>query len=250
MTEPRQPDGAPQPEPEPQAGKAGRCGREADAQHQKPPKDEQRAPGATGAPGAGGRGGPGDAAEADTGWEKPWVAARGAAPLSDMSEDAEVPGAADLPRLAQALRSAAGASPGADPAQAIPPRIDHRIAEAARYHLQHAHPAQPTAGLVARSRYWRWATRAALAAAAAAVIVLGPQIFSPQPSPLPAPDLEAGVTIVDAFNLARAIEAGQPVDPGWDVTGDGVVDEDDVQAIASRAVGVTDRDAGQGGRGG
>lgn len=52
-------------------------------------------------------------------------------------------------------------------------------------------------------------------------------------------DGSGGVDIVDAFVLARAVaevEGERGLGPLWDVTGDGVVDEGDVDAVAMRAV--------------
>jgi hypothetical protein len=44
------------------------------------------------------------------------------------------------------------------------------------------------------------------------------------------------VDILDAFRLARSIEARGPADPRWDFNGDGRVDKDDVDVVASAAV--------------
>jgi predicted anti-sigma-YlaC factor YlaD len=46
------------------------------------------------------------------------------------------------------------------------------------------------------------------------------------------------VNIVDAYLVARSLERGQAVEPGWDVTGDRVVDRRDVDAIARAAVSI------------
>jgi hypothetical protein len=43
-------------------------------------------------------------------------------------------------------------------------------------------------------------------------------------------------TILDAFALARGLDAGQQMDARWDVNGDGVVDKRDVDALAMAAV--------------
>ncbi len=42
--------------------------------------------------------------------------------------------------------------------------------------------------------------------------------------------------ILDAFQLARNIEARGPVAPQWDLNGDGRIDKDDVNLVAFAAV--------------
>ncbi len=101
----------------------------------------------------------------------------------------------------------------------------------------------------------RWA---AGITAAAAVIVLGVILFNPQSAIMspPAPtggrnpqslrpalaearadiDHNGRVDILDAFRLARSIEARGPTDPRWDLNGDGRIDKDDVDLVASAAV--------------
>jgi hypothetical protein len=44
------------------------------------------------------------------------------------------------------------------------------------------------------------------------------------------------VTILDAFRLARQVEAHGPVDKRWDLNGDGRVDQADVDLVACAAV--------------
>ena len=44
------------------------------------------------------------------------------------------------------------------------------------------------------------------------------------------------VDILDAFRLARSIEARGPVDRKWDLNGDGRVDQADVDLVACAAV--------------
>jgi len=132
-------------------------------------------------------------------------------------------------------------SPGAIPAQ-----TDKSILDQARRRLAKPRP------FVIRLRW------AASIGAVAAVIVLGFVLFSPQ-SGLPRfarndmiqnpqsrpPALAEGradidgngrVDILDAFRLARSIEARGPADPTWDLNGDGRVDRDDVDLVAYAAV--------------
>ncbi len=193
----------------------------------------------------------------------------------DGGKDADVPGAPDLPRLAGALRQG---QPGE---QAIPARVDRYVAVAAREYLEpiramqesdrqcsvaaatsmaadgdvegqeqtaaaHRHrqrstPSRPRSSQVRRLR-WRIGVGAGLAGAAVlALAVVNMQWLPSGPRPLPAPAEGERVTILDAFALARALEAGRPVEPGWDFTGDGQVGQRDVHAIANRAVAVADR---------
>ena len=49
------------------------------------------------------------------------------------------------------------------------------------------------------------------------------------------------VDVLDAFFLARQIKNGGPLDLKWDVNGDGVVDQRDVDWIASKAVSLERR---------
>ena len=98
---------------------------------------------------------------------------------------------------------------------------------------------------------WVWVAAAAAAALVVAVGLWQPWQVAVRP---PAPSLaarQAGlpgdlngdgtVDILDAFFLARRIERREALDPAWDVTGDGKVDEADVQAVAGRAVAIGGR---------
>ncbi|MCF7955381.1 MAG: hypothetical protein K9M75_06235 [Phycisphaerae bacterium] len=49
-------------------------------------------------------------------------------------------------------------------------------------------------------------------------------------------DRNGRVDILDAFVLARRVEASERVDLQWDINGDGVVDGKDIDAVAARAV--------------
>ncbi len=49
-------------------------------------------------------------------------------------------------------------------------------------------------------------------------------------------DRSGRVDILDAFLLARRLESPGPVDPQWDMNGDGVVDDHDVDVVAMTAV--------------
>ncbi len=124
-----------------------------------------------------------------------------------------------------------------EPPGVVPARADKTILDQARRQL-----AKPRRVIIRL----RWA---AGVAAAAAVIALGLVLLNPQseirnPQSL-RPALADGradidgngrVDILDAFRLARSIEARGPADPQWDLNGDGLVDKDDVDLVASAAV--------------
>ena len=95
----------------------------------------------------------------------------------------------------------------------------------------------------------RWAA----AGAAAAALLVGISIMLRERRPLAsraAPalhrvatledvDRNGRVDILDAFALARQLEAGSGRQPNWDINGDGIVDARDVDAIAMKAVALT-----------
>ena len=98
------------------------------------------------------------------------------------------------------------------------------------------------AGESARWRPWRWA------AVAAAVLVVMSIAVVPH-GPVSPPTTTAYVRtgdIRDAFYVARELKArgagggggGKALEATWDVNGDGVVDEKDVEALAAVAVRV------------
>jgi hypothetical protein len=141
------------------------------------------------------------------------------------------------------------------------PRVPEKLAAELRerYELPHPVPSEVDDAVLALTRQQlarrrliplaiRWI--AAGAAAAAVVLVLaslswrGMQ-FSPRPEPAGAAPAAAAaedvdgngrVDILDAFALARHVEAGEQVRSQWDVTGDGAVNREDVDRIALAAV--------------
>ncbi len=153
------------------------------------------------------------------------------------------------------------------PPGAVPARVDKIILDQAKQRLSKSHP------LIIRVRW------AAGIVAAAAVITVGVILFNPQSeirnpqsgsprfarndvsnpqsamrnlqssSPVLAEgradvDHNGRVDILDAFQLARSIEARGPAnvtrsdaaDTQWDLNGDGRVDKDDVSLVAAAAV--------------
>ena len=137
----------------------------------------------------------------------------------------------------EALRAGLKRMHGAGPA--VPREIDEAILAGARR------------SLVARRRRWALVQRIGGAVAAAAVLAIAIRVFHPgASSPLPptqrpqlaqAADVnhDGRVDILDAYVVARHIARHEPLDPAWDVNGDGVVDQKDVDLIAHLAVQTT-----------
>jgi hypothetical protein len=115
----------------------------------------------------------------------------------------------------------------------IPPTVDEAVLRAARQRLDRPERA--------RSIWRNW--RPWLAAAAAAVLLLL-VIWLPSAKSTRNPRLELSqdvnhdgrVDILDAFILARKLQAGKVDDRHFDWNGDGRVDLADVAALAARAV--------------
>jgi hypothetical protein len=120
----------------------------------------------------------------------------------------------------------------------VPARVDEAVLAQAQRQLARRR----------RARVFRRSLVSAAAVAAAIALL----VWVVRPSALPhapasrgpiAEQRDAGpsrhVTILDAFNLARQIEAGGPLSPKWDVNGDGVVNQKDVDALARTAVAVS-----------
>jgi len=148
------------------------------------------------------------------------------------------PGEGGLERLRDDLRFLYRRTPP------VPPEIDRAILAQG--------PPQGTQSL--GRRIIRLRTAAAVAAAlllAATGVWLVPQLRTPR-----APedsgkvagrtaessldfDGSKRVDILDAFWLARKIEEKGPMDPRWDLNGDGVVNQADVDIVAQAAVRVT-----------
>jgi hypothetical protein len=121
----------------------------------------------------------------------------------------------------------------------IPPDIDRRITDLARARL--------SSPVFVRSRRRQLVHKlvavAGIGVAAAAILLLvwaGPAALRPVTTPAASDSSLAAapgqVTILDAFALARQIEAGAATDRKWDANNDGTVDRRDVDALAQRAV--------------
>jgi hypothetical protein len=152
----------------------------------------------------------------------------------DSEPDAKV-----SPRFAEDLGKLFG------PGRPVPSHVDRAVAEAARRHLA------PRPRRLWRLRWTVPATAAAavLVAAAAWWFDLAPTTSVPfgaeapraeglaQASRVQADIDENGtVNILDAFTLARHLEAEHPSETRWDLNADGLVDRRDVDAVALAAV--------------
>ena len=82
-------------------------------------------------------------------------------------------------------------------------------------------------------RRLRWA--AAVAVAAAVILAV---LLVPPGAPSVREDIDGNgrVDILDAFALARQVEAGRGADRQWDFNGDGIVNGADVRTVAMAAV--------------
>lgn len=104
---------------------------------------------------------------------------------------------------------------------------------------------------VIRRRRWMLVQRIGAGLAAAAVLAIAIRVFHPTPvapsAATPRPQVarvgdvnrDGRVDILDAYVVARHIARHEPLDPAWDVNGDGVVDQKDVDLIAHMAVQTT-----------
>jgi hypothetical protein len=106
----------------------------------------------------------------------------------------------------------------------IPSQLDESIRAAARTHF--------AAKTRVRSVV-RWLSTAAAAAAVLLVVFWAASLHERILCDI---DTSGRVDILDAFALARALEAKNPTRREWDVNGDGVVNRGDVDAIAMSAV--------------
>jgi len=128
------------------------------------------------------------------------------------------------------------------------PDIPPRLAEALRRHERAstdrinlaALDASVLDGIRARGQRRRvlWRLSGAMAAAAGlAVALYVPWGQNSAPvAPMVVFDATRPVTILEAFRLARLLESSRAVSPTWDVSGDGVVDDRDVEVLGARAV--------------
>jgi hypothetical protein len=126
------------------------------------------------------------------------------------------------PALQQALREGFGRTP------AVPADLDRLITAQARAHL-------------ARRARWRLVVR--LGSAVAAAVAVGALVWLPlasRPSRVSAlagdVNTDGRVDMLDAYLMARALCDQRSADGRWDLNGDKVIDQRDVDALAARAV--------------
>ncbi len=115
---------------------------------------------------------------------------------------------------------------------AVPAHLDRMILSAARVRLAR----RKRAGHVLR---WGFAAAAAMALVVVGRFVLMEKAGTAQVAVLGDANADGRVDILDAFVVARAIEHQEKLPPAWDVNGDGVVDQKDVDLIAQMAVNVS-----------
>jgi hypothetical protein len=124
------------------------------------------------------------------------------------------------------------------PGPAVPRELDDAILSDARR------------SFAARRRKWVRVQRIGAGLAAAALLAIAIRVLIPGANspvrPLQRPQLaqaadinrDGHIDILDAFIVARHIARHDPLDPAWDLNGDGVVDQKDVDLIAHLAVRV------------
>jgi hypothetical protein len=149
------------------------------------------------------------------------------------SEHADAP--ESLPALASGLKAIASHQSAATPDEA-----DRRM----RHAIQH-HFAQQGRRSTSRRRMlgWSGAIAALLGLAITAWLLVPRQpvattwsLVEVQPADI---DRSGRVDILDAWALARQVEANATASSGLDINGDGVVDHRDVDAVAMQAVSIS-----------
>jgi hypothetical protein len=125
-----------------------------------------------------------------------------------------------------------------EPGIAVPPELDEVILSGAKNAFN------------SRRRKWMIIQRIGAGLAAAAVLAIAVHIFLPSPhstGPIERPQLaqvadinhDGRVDILDAYVVARHIAQHDSLDKAWDINGDGIVDQKDVDLIATLAVHVS-----------
>jgi hypothetical protein len=124
------------------------------------------------------------------------------------------------------------------PQFSIPPEVDRAVLDRAHQRFTHKHWGHR---ILRHISVWR------IAAAAAVIILAFSLNLAQKPGPTTSKSLlgevravdidENGrVDILDAFKLARYVESAERTDKKWDINGDGLVNGNDVDLVASAAV--------------
>ncbi|HET6247840.1 MAG TPA: dockerin type I repeat-containing protein [Tepidisphaeraceae bacterium] len=154
--------------------------------------------------------------------------------MNDPTSTADPDDQALRPRLREAFARL-------DPGQVeIPPALDAEILSRAKRDF--------TRRLRFRSAV-RWTAAAASLAAAVAIVFIVRASFFHRPAPVAKGDINANgkVDMLDAYLLAKHLAAGDKIDQKWDMNGDGVVDQRDVDWIANHAVQISPANGATGG---
>ena len=124
------------------------------------------------------------------------------------------------------------------PQFSIPPEVDRAVLDEAHQHLTQKHWSHR---ILQHINIWR------IAAAAAVIIFAFSLNLTQKPEPTTSQSLlvearavdidrNGRVDILDAFKLARYVESADRTDKKWDINGDGLVNSNDVDLVASAAV--------------
>ena len=124
------------------------------------------------------------------------------------------------------------------PQFSIPPEIDRAVLDKAHQHFTQKHWSHH---ILRHISIWR------IAAAAAVIIFAFSLNLTQKPGPTTSQSLlvearavdidENGrLDILDAFKLARYVESAERTETKWDINGDGLVNSNDVDLVASAAV--------------
>ena len=127
------------------------------------------------------------------------------------------------PKLAQAIHARYS------PDIVVPAEINRLIVNQARANLARRR----------RLRWWAMGGSAIAAVAVVAVVLLRPPLPRSVPSVASGPgDIngDGRIDMLDAYLLAKHIKDGDRLDPRWDMNGDGVIVQRDIDAIAAIAV--------------
>ena len=124
------------------------------------------------------------------------------------------------------------------PQFSIPPEVDRAVMDKAHQHFTQKHWSHR---ILRHISIWR------IAAAAAVIIFAFSLNLTQKPGPTTSQSLlvevravdidrNGRVDILDAFKLARHVESADHTEKKWDINGDGFVNSNDVDLVASAAV--------------